>query len=135
MHTGKDPLPPPSAPPSLHSAWRSNSELRIPAKVGEERREERESQVGVHRVFYMLLYRVELCARTNLSFESCVSVGNDLWLHIYHCMPGLVQQKRDETTWGGGGSVRVALGEGYRLVGYLRKMNGTAIFCIHCLLS
>ena len=34
-------------------------------------------------------------------------------------MPGLVQQKRNETTWGGG-SVRVALGERDRLVGLMK---------------
>ena len=49
-------------------------------EVERERREGRNSQVGVRRVFYMLLYRVEVCARTNLSFESCVTVGNERWL-------------------------------------------------------
>ena len=45
-----------------------------------ERREGRESQVGVQRLFYMLLHRVEVCEKTNLSFQSCVTVGNELWL-------------------------------------------------------
>ena len=49
---------------------------------------------------------------------------------LYHCIPGLAQQKRDETTWGGGGgSVRVALGERDRLVGM--PLVTTTEDCIH----
>ena len=120
MHTGKDPLPPPSALPSLRSAWRSNSELRIPG-------EGHDSQVGVQLAFYMLLHRLEVCARTNLSFESCDTVGNQLWLKHPPLQPGLPQQKRDEITWGG--SVRVALGEWDRLVGV--PLVTTPEDCIH----
>ena len=51
--------------------------------------------------------------------------------HTHHCMPGLAQQKRDETTWEG--SVRVALGEGDRLVGM--PLVTTPEDCIHTSLS
>ena len=76
--------------------------------------------------------------RSHESFKTCVQ-GQTCYLravsvlatsygsHTHHCMPGLAQQKRDETTWEG--SVRVALGEGDRLVGM--PLVTTPEDCIH----
>ena len=59
---------------STQCAWRSNSELRIPVEVGGERSEGRNSQVGVHRVFYMLLHRVEVCVQGETCLLRAVSL-------------------------------------------------------------
>ena len=113
---------------STQCAWRSNSELRIPVEVGGERRD------VIHKlecIGYFTCYYIEWrCVQRQTCHLRAVSLfatsdGSDIHL----CMPGLAQQKRDEITWGGGGSVSVALGERDRLV--VMPLVTTPEDCIH----
>ena len=74
-------------------------------ELGGETREGCNSQVRVHQVFYILLHRVEVCAKTNLSFECCVTVGNELWLPHppLDAWASSAEKRRDNLGGGGGG--------------------------------
>ena len=66
---------------------------------------------------YFTCYYIEWrCVQGQTCYSRDVSLlATSYGSHIHHYMPGLPQEKRDETTLGGSG--RVALGERDRLVG------------------